>query len=169
MIRPGGHAVIRPLPLLGLVAVYALTLGSFQPGDLAIGAAVGVAVLALTRRFLASAPGTAPMTLRRLSHLPAFASAVLREIAAGTWMVTTVVLGIRDVVPGIVAVPVGDRSETGVAVTALAINLSPGELLVDVDWSRALMYVHVLDADDPDDVRSRYAAFYDRYQRPLFP
>jgi multisubunit Na+/H+ antiporter MnhE subunit len=161
--------MIRPLPLLGLVAVYALTLGSLAPGDLAIGAAVGVAVLALTRRFLEPAPGTPPMTLWRLRHLPRFAWAVLGEIAAGTWMVTMVVLGVRDFVPGIVAVPLGERSETGVAVTALAINLSPGELLVDVDWGRELMFVHVLDAHDPDDVRSRYAAFYDRYQRPLFP
>lgn len=161
--------MIRPLPLIGLVAVYALTLGSLQPGDLAIGAAVAVAVLTLTRRFFEPAPGTPPMTLRRLRRFPAFAWAVLREIAAGTWMVAMVVLGIRNVIPGIVAVPVGERSETGVAVTALAINLSPGELLVDVDWSRELMFVHVLDADDPDDVRSRYAAFYDRYQRAVFP
>ena len=31
------------------------------------------------------------------------------------------------------------------------------------------MFVHVLDADDPDDVRARYEVLYERYQRSLFP
>ena len=110
-----------------------------------------------------------PVTHARLGRLLAFAWAVVREIVAGTWLVVFVVLGRRRPTQGIVAVPLGERSRTGVAVTALAINLSPGEVLVDIDWDARLMFVHVLDADDPDDVRARYEVLYERYQRSLFP
>jgi multisubunit Na+/H+ antiporter MnhE subunit len=161
--------MIRPLPVLGLAVIYALTLASVDPLDLATGTVVGIATVAYLRRFLDPGPDVPPVTLARLRRFPAFAWAVLREIAAGTWLVLMVVLGRRQPSQGIVAVPLGERSDTGVAVTALAINLSPGEVLVDVDAEARLMFVHVLDARDPDGIRARYDDFYDRYQRGLFP
>jgi multisubunit Na+/H+ antiporter MnhE subunit len=55
------------------------------------------------------------------------------------------------------------------AATALALTLSPGEVLVDIDRSRGVMLVHVIDAHDPDAVRARHDHFYRRYQRGVFP
>jgi multicomponent K+:H+ antiporter subunit E/multicomponent Na+:H+ antiporter subunit E len=42
-------------------------------------------------------------------------------------------------------------------------------VLVDVDWVRRDLVVHVIDASDPDGVRQRLQRFYDRYQRRVFP
>lgn len=160
---------MRPLPVLGLAAVYVLMVASVAPLDVATAVVVGIATMAYLRRFVDRGPRVPPVTLSRLAHLPAFAWAVLREVAAGTWLVVNVVLGRRDLVPGIIAVPIGERSQTGVAVTALAITISPGEVLVDVDEEARLMFVHILDATDPDANRANYQAFYDRYQRRVFP
>jgi len=66
-------------------------------------------------------------------------------------------------------VPIGERTTSGVAVSALTTTMSPGEVLVDIDWERGVMLIHVLDARDPDAVRARHLRFYERYQRRVFP
>ncbi len=62
-----------------------------------------------------------------------FAVAVFREVLVGNWEVTLVTLRLRLLVrPDTVAVPVGDRTPTGVAVWALVTGLPPGSFFVDV-------------------------------------
>lgn len=154
-----------------LVAVYALTLASAHPLDVVAGGIVAAALLASLRRFLFSGEPLAPPSLAtRIVSFPRFALAVACEVARGTWLVARVVTGRRPLPrPGIVSVPIGERTRGGVAATALAVTLSPGEVFVDVDWEREVMLLHVLDAGDPDAVRRHHAAFYDRHQRPVFP
>ncbi len=159
------------LTVVALCAVYALTLASAHPLDLAAGAVVAGLVLVALRRFvLADQPPPARVLAGRMIRFPRFAGAVLVEVVRGTWTVALVVTGLRRLArPGIVAVPIGDRTPAGVAVSALAVTLSPGEVFVDVDWSRGLMLLHVIDAADADAVRRHHALFYDRYQRGVFP
>lgn len=159
------------LSIVLLTAVYALMLASLHPWDLVLGAVFSVAVLVAFRTFLF---GGRPSSIRRLgvrvSAVPRFAWAVLRDITVGTWQVASVVLGLRPLShPGIVAVPLGNRSETGVVVSAFAATLAPGEYLVEIDWSDRRMLMHVLDASDPDAVRDRFENFYRRYQSRIAP
>lgn len=164
--------MIRVLgPAVALGAVYALTLASADPVDLLMGTALGAGlVVGLGRRL----PGTfdAP-TLPLVQRAPwfgVFVGAVLADIVKGTWDVALRVLHLRAVErPGIVRVPIGPRSDRGVAISALATTLSPGSVLVDVDWARRDLLVHVIDASDPDAVRRRHQHFYERYQRRVFP
>lgn len=161
----------RALAILLLAAAYLLTLASVEALDVMMAVAVSLAVLYGLRRFLLADP---PLPGRELAgralRLPAFVLVVLREIVVGTWQVALIVVGLRPLArPGIVQVPIGDRTPTGVAVTTLAITLSPGELLVDVDWSRGMMLIHVIDAHDPEGVRDRYERIYQRFQRGVFP
>lgn len=161
----------RLLALLILATVYLLTLASVKPLDVVTALVLAGALLIGLNRFLARpASEGGPPLLRRLLHAPAFALAVIVEITVGTWRVVLLVLGIRKLThPGIVLIPIGDRSETGVVVTALSITLSPGEVLVDIDWERRAMLVHVIDASDADAVRAHYQHFYDRFQKPVLP
>lgn len=154
-----------------LAAAYLLTLGSLDPLDIAIAIAIAIAVLLGLRTFLLTdSPLSAVELARRALHLPAFVLVVLREIVVGTWHVALIVAGLRPLVrPGIVQIPIGERTANGVAVTTLAITLSPGEVLVDIDWSRNVMLIHAIDATDPDGLRQRYERIYERYQRPVFP
>ena len=159
------------LSLLSLTLIYALTLGSFDPWDLLVGAVVSAAVLLQYRRFLF---GGWPRPLTglggRLVAFVPFAWATVRDITVGTWYVTLVVLHLRPLVrPGIVAVPMEERSPDGVVVTGLAVTLSPGSVLLDLDWERRLMLFHLIDASDPEAVRAAYHDFYYRLQRKVFP
>jgi len=160
------------LALALLVLTYALAIGSFAPADLALGTVIGVAGLLTFRRLLledAAPPPPGGLAPRIVAFVP-FAVTVLRDIVAGTWEVTLVVLGRRPLArPGVVAVPIEQRTPTGIAVSALASTLSPGEFLLDVDQRRGVMLFHVIDARDPEAVRARHREIYRRYQRRVFP
>ncbi|MBA3420807.1 MAG: Na+/H+ antiporter subunit E [Thermoleophilaceae bacterium] len=159
------------LALGGLTVVYALTLGSVRPLDVALGLLVSAALLAVSRRFVFPAePGPALEVLRRLAAVPRLLAGVVAEVAGGTVEVALVVLGRRPLdCPGVVAIPIGEQTAVGVAVSALAHTLSPGAILIDVDEERGVMLLHVLDAKDPDAVREHHRRFYERWQRRAFP
>jgi len=158
------------LPVVLLTLIYALVLGSFYPADLALGAVLsGVLLYALHPFVLPGRTGSRGVLWRVAGFFP-FAAAVARDVAVGTWEVTLVTLHLRPLGrSGIVAVPVGERSEMGVAVSALVATLSPGEVLVDLDRGRGVMLIHVIDAADPEEIRRRHEDFYRRYQRRVFP
>ena len=163
--------------VVALTLVYALALASFHPWDLLFGAGLSAALLFASRRFVFDADDTAPrpesgeLTLlgRVVAFVP-FAAVVFQNILAGNVEVTLVTLGLRPLVrPGIVAVPVGDRSPTGVAVWAVVTGLPPGSFFVDVDRERGVVLIHVLDARDPEAYRQQEEDFYRRYQSKVFP
>ena len=157
--------------LVLLVLVYSLVLASVYPWDLAAGVAAGAVLLWTARGFLfdGRVRPIAGLAVRLVGFVP-FAAATVWDIVRGTWNVALVVLRLRPLRhPGIVAVPIGDRTPLGVAVTALVISLSPGEFLVDVDWERRVMLFHALDASDPDAIRAAHERFYRRFQRQVFP
>ena len=163
--------------ILVLTLVCALALASFHPWDLLFGAGLSAALLFASRRFVFDADGTTPrpagrrLTLlgRVVAFVP-FAAVVFRNILAGNVEVTLVTLGLRSLLrPGIVAVPVGDRTPTGVAVWAVVTGLPPGSYFVDVDRERGVVLIHVLDARDPEAYREEQEDFYRRYQSKVFP
>lgn len=164
--------MIRALTsVAGLTAVYALVLASLHPWDLATGAALSGVLLVGSRQFLFGGwPGRLEGFVPRCLAFIPFAAAVIREVLVGTWNVAAVVLHLRPLShPGIVAVPIEDRTLTGVAVTALVDTLSPGSVLVDVDWDRHVMLIHVIDAGNPEAIREQHRDFYRRYQQHVFP
>ncbi len=159
-----------------LTLVYAFVLASFAPWDLALGAALSAALLFVFGDSVFEDPASggararAPALFGRVSAFGPFAAATAWAIAKGTWEVTLVTLHLRGLEsPGLVAVPVGERTPTGVAVSALVTTLSPGTFLVDVDDERGVMLIHTIDAGDPDAVREAHQEFYRRYQRKVFP
>ena len=154
-----------------LAAVYLLVLGSAHPLDLALGLLLATAVsIGLHGRLQAPRGTGAPWLLARVAAFPLLAAAVLAEIARGTWDVALRVLHLRKLErPGIVAIPIGERSPLGVAVTGLVVGLSPGSTLLEVDERRRTMLFHVIDASDPDGVRASIDRLYQRYQRRVFP
>lgn len=167
--------VRRVLVIAALTLVYAMALASFDPWDLAIGAVFSTAVLLVYQRFLFSGdyevePGHYPPLYRRVLAFFPFALMVAWDITKGTWVMVLIVLHIRPLRrPGIILVPIGDRTPTGVVVTSLTTTLSPGSVVIDVDWDQGVMMVHAIDVTDPDEVRAGYAHLYEKYQRHVFP
>ncbi len=159
--------VLFTLPLLTLV--YAMVLASFHPFDLLFGAILsGVLVYAFRPFVFGGRPDPLPGLLRRCLWFFPFMWAVFLDVVKGTWEVALVTLHLRPLVsPGIVKVRVGERTPTGVAVSALVTTLSPGAFLVEAN--EEFMLLHLMDASDPDSVRESHEEFYRRYQRKVFP
>lgn len=155
------------LRLALLCGVWLLALGQVSIGDIADGLIVAAGLL-LVLDSRAIRLGNPSLGSRVLAFGP-FLFATLRDVIVGTWEVALVVLGRRPAVPGYIEIPIGSRTPTGVAVTALLVTLAPGSVLVDVDWERKMMLFHLLDASDPDATRATVARFYERYQRAVFP
>ncbi|GAB4516308.1 MAG: monovalent cation/H+ antiporter subunit E [Anaerolineae bacterium] len=64
------------------------------------------------------------------------------------------IIGTRPLRPGIIAVPVQNENEANAvirdivaAASAHSITITPGELVVDYNENRTIMYVHVLDVE----------------------
>lgn len=156
--------------IAGLTLIYALTAGSLAWPDLFAAAVVSTALYLFFPAGHAEPPVPTPPLWKRVPAFVPFAAAVFWDVAQGTWKVTLVVLGLGEhFQSGIVAIPIGDRSDLGITVTGLTMTLSPGSYLLDVDREAGQMYFHFVDANDPDDLRRTCDRLYTRYQRLVFP
>ncbi len=97
------------------------------------------------------------MSLRQTVHvirlIPAWlrvATTLLVELFKATWDVLRMVYAPRGTVrPGILAVPVDEKSAIGITTFANMITLTPGTTTLDVSEDQTHLYVHALDIDDP--------------------
>jgi multisubunit Na+/H+ antiporter MnhE subunit len=153
------------LPLLALfllTMVYALTLASFAWQDLLMGMVLAGGLLLLYSKQIL--PGPLPETgyvLFILRNVPLLLWHMLVDIIKGTWLVASIVLGVRPLShPGIVRVPMPDIGPAGTAIVSFVVTLSPGSFLIDYDWEGGAMLVHYVDVSDPDQIRADVARYY---------
>lgn len=100
---------------------------------------------------------------RRTWGAISLAGAFLYDIVAASLGVARIVLAPRrDYRPAIVAVPVDARTEWGVALFAYLVSLTPGTTSLHVADDRRTLYVHFLDAPDPEAAAAAVKALYER-------
>lgn len=157
--------------IVALTLIYAAALASFAPADLLFGALLSCGLLFLFRAALPTPQPHAPArSLRRVFAFFPFIGMICRDIVIGTWTVARIVVSPRQRHrPGVITMPLGDRTRAGVFISALALSLSPGSTLIAIDWEHRVMLLHLLDVRDPDRARAGLQQFYDRYQRQVFP
>lgn len=92
-----------------------------------------------------------------------------RELMRSANRVARLVLS-RDMAisPGVVAVPVSLGRDAEITLLANLITLTPGTLTVDVAEDRRALYVHALEADDPEAVKRDIRAGFERAIRETF-
>lgn len=152
-----------------LTSVYLLVLTSVHPGDVLVGAVLSAAIAAAST-FARPTPRRGPPLTRRLAAAPAFALGTLAEMVRGNWHVARYVLGGRRLeAPGLVTIPKGERSASGVAAWGYVTAISPDEIVVEADDERGVLIVHLLDARDVPAIRARHQRTYERRQRRVFP
>jgi len=130
---------------LALLLAYAALTGSAHPGNLALGALVAAGVLAL-RPPLPQAPlrrGPAAAALAALRFAARLAADIVR---CGIQVTALVVHPRMPIRPGILAVRSGCRTPAGLALSAHAITVTPGELVVEIGRD-GTFYVHCLDVE----------------------
>lgn len=132
-----------------LFLVYLALTGNLAPANLVMGVLVSLGVSALLPKMGLPAflfqrlPGFLWATVR---YLFVVASDVVKGGIATARIVLDPNLPLNS---GIIAIPSGSRSELGTALSAHAITLSPGEMVVAID-DQGVMYTHCLNVDDSE-------------------
>ncbi|GAB7050941.1 Na+/H+ antiporter subunit E [Catenuloplanes indicus] len=144
----------RAVAVAGMVAVWLLLWGNAGPFTILGG--VVVAILALTMFPLPSVPFGGRISV---AGIVLFAACFLRDLLLASVQVAW--LAIR---PGrvpasaIIAVPLRAGTDLHITLTAAALSLIPGSLIVEADRARAILYVHVIGVSTAEDVERARAA-----------
>lgn len=130
--------------IVGLWLLYLALTANPEPANLLLGLLVATGLTRLMR------PPRGRLDLRRLPgaalaltrYLFVVAADVFKSAVGAARIVLDPALPIR---PGIVAIPSGCHSELGLALSAHALTVAPGEMVVEIGQDGTL-YTHTLDA-----------------------
>ena len=157
---------LLPHPLLSLVLLllWLLLNNSAAPGQLLLGALLGVLIPLFTRRFWPQ-----PAYLTQPGRALRFAGRVLWDILVANFAVARIVLGPNSAVrPVFVRVPLDVEGEFATTVLLMVISLTPGTLTADLDTERRYLLVHALSEDDPDELVRRIKRRYETAIKEIF-
>ncbi|HEX7126108.1 MAG TPA: Na+/H+ antiporter subunit E [Thermodesulfobacteriota bacterium] len=146
-----------PLALLlvaWLAVVWVLVADRPSVGSLAAGLVVGGLVVAVL------GPPRGRITAAGLGSSLALGATVLVRTVRSSVGVARVILGpARRFRPGLVVVPLGKPLPgAGLAAVTVLTTLSPGTVVLDVSEDGRSLYVHAIDARDPEAIRREVAA-----------
>jgi multicomponent Na+:H+ antiporter subunit E len=129
--------------ILGLWLLYLALTSNLEPGNLVIGLMLATALTLLLRPQPARLDWRrAPMALLALGR---YAAVVIRDAwRSGIGVARILINPELPIAPGIIAVPSGCTSELATALSAHAITLAPGEMVIAIDRD-GVMYTHALD------------------------
>ncbi|MEW7007789.1 MULTISPECIES: Na+/H+ antiporter subunit E [unclassified Lentilitoribacter] len=93
----------------------------------------------------------------------------LYELVMSAWKVMVLVLSPRlDVKPGIFKFPLSLEDDMEITLLASMITLTPGTLSVDTSEDKKFIYVHAIDASDPEGARRDIADGFERKIKEAF-
>jgi multisubunit Na+/H+ antiporter MnhE subunit len=153
--------------IVGLWLVYLALTSNLEPGNLVLGLLIAAGLTALLR------PPRGTFELRKL---PA------ALLALGRYLLVVVVDAIKSglvaarlvldpalpVKPGIIAIPSGCDSELATALSAHAITLAPGEMVVEIGEG-GVMYTHTLDVTHAAEYVAEAQQLRRELLRKIFP
>ncbi|WMW22661.1 Na+/H+ antiporter subunit E [Methanolobus mangrovi] len=94
---------------------------------------------------------------------------LIKEIIKANVMVAKIVLQPKiDIKPGIIAVPIRTKTDLGITAIANTITLTPGTLTIDMSDDRSILYVHAIDATDPEGVAQSIRDDLEKYVLEAF-
>lgn len=94
----------------------------------------------------------------------------LTELAASTWVVLRAALAPRLAMrPAIVAVPLDIRSRAGAVLVANMVTLTPGTTSLHLSEDHRTLYVHAMDAADPEAVARGIRDGFEAATRRVLP
>ena len=130
--------------IVALALVYLALTSNLEPSNIVVGLLLAGGVVALIR------PPRRPTQPRRpLRSVVASARYVLTlgydMVVSGVQVARIVLSPSLPIRPGIVAIPAETNTDLGIALSAHAVSLTPGELVVEIDDDH-MMYTHCLDA-----------------------
>lgn len=147
-----------------LALAWATFSGSFSALNLLFGFALSIFALWLIRGEVGSL-GYFSRSSRIISLILLF----LYELVMSAWRVAILVLSPRlDIKPGIFKFPLTVESDMEITILANMITLTPGTLSVDVSEDKKFIYVHAIDASDPEAARREITEGFERKIKEAF-
>lgn len=154
--------------LVSVLPIWGLTMGSFSLPQLVWALATGIATLPLVRRILDLRDRVGILYfLRRaggffLAFFGLFVPDAIRSTLDMAWRLLQPTVPMR---PGIVAVSIPFEDPVEVLLLINHITLTPGQFVVDYDLERGRLYVHAIDASDPERIRHQLRELHRRGRR----
>ncbi len=168
-IRPGsgiGHRLaLRAVPWATLTVVWVALWGDAAPGTVLAGAGLAAAVVAVTGSGRRERLGR----FRPLAALHLLAHVTWGLVKATTLVAWEVVTPTNRIREGIIAVPLPSATPLVVTVVTLAIGVTPGTVVVEIDEDPCVLWVHVLHLRDIEAVRTELAQMEALALRALGP
>ncbi len=107
--------------------------------------------------------------IRKIPAQAKYMYVLIKEILKANIMVAKIVLQPKiNIKPGIIAVPIDAKTDVGITAIANTITLTPGTLTIDVSDDRSILYVHAIDATDPEAVAQSIRDDLEKYVLEAF-
>ena len=146
----------RTLTYMALPVVWCLVSGEITLGSVLLGLLFGVVVVAPFSQLYRLDEVVHP-TGDWISKIPKklkYVYVLIKEIIKANIVVAKIVMQPTiDIKPGIIAVPIRTKTNLGITGIANTITLTPGTLTVDISEDKSILYVHSIDATNPQGVR----------------
>jgi len=143
-----------------LAVVWSLMTERFTLADLTVGFIFGYVLLWFLQPLIGGS-----VYFLKVVQVTRFAAFFIKELIVANlrvaWHVITPASFFK---PGIVAVPLDEMTDLEATLLANIITLTPGSFSVDLSSDRKVLYVHVMDVDDPEKVKREIK---ESYERPL--
>lgn len=134
-----------------LLALLWAALQQFRPIDLMGGFLIGYALIWLSRNWLGEDAGR---YTRRMPIFVRFLIYYFGELVSSTIEVTTALFANQKTLkPGIIAFPLTARTDLEIALLNNLLIFTPGTLGVDLSPDRRILYVHVINVPNADEMR----------------
>lgn len=159
------------ISILLLTSVYLLMLISLNPWDIVVGLLLSTVLVLLFRSYIGlTTPSSGPGAVERLRWIVPFILHTAWDITVSALQVALMVMHVRPLARmRFIEIPFDDDTAAGVALNALLTTLSPGAVMIDIDWERRVTLFHVFDNAELSEIRRIYRDFYERYQRHVLP
>ena len=150
----------RPLQSLTIMATWLLAQMSVSPGNLLMGAFVGIVIPLWVKRFWPNAP-----RVQNMGKLIKYIMVFLWDVLVANIQVALWILGPKDKLrPRFLYVPLEVTHPFTITTFAATISLTPGTVSSHISGDHRLLIVHCLHTDDDD---KTVREIKDRYEKPL--
>jgi multicomponent K+:H+ antiporter subunit E len=156
---------LLPHPLLSLLllACWLWLNNTLAPGHVLLGAALGVGIPFVTRRFWSE-----PLQVRHPLRVLEYVAVVGWDVIVANLQVAVIIVGpLSRLRPAIVRVPLDLRTDFAAVALASTVTLTPGTVSVEIEddgAGRRVLLVHALRCLDPD---ALVRTIKQRYERRL--
>jgi multicomponent K+:H+ antiporter subunit E len=160
------HKILpHPYLTLLLIVVWQMLVNKVTPGNLLLGAILGVLIPLVTAPYWPNTP-----RLRSIPRIVEYVLVVLWDICVANVQVAMIILfkANANTRPAWVTIPLELKTPEAITVLAGTITMTPGTVSSDLSADGRSLLVHCLDAPDPEAVRDEIKARYERRLMEIF-